>query len=147
PEILRIAMTGPDGQQQSVLVDAVRKAYLSEIVHKENKVRLTRLDQLKKIFAESENSLREKRETLKQMAKGLGGQDQRLLAARQELALKHLRELESELLKRQSQLRTAQLELAVEQAREKAGDKLVVPDAAVEEHVQKDIVVMRHLQD
>jgi hypothetical protein len=75
PEILRIAMTGENTQELTILVDAIRKAYLVEIVQKENKVRQVRLDQLKKYYADYDGILRDKRETLKRMARSVGSQD------------------------------------------------------------------------
>jgi capsular exopolysaccharide synthesis family protein len=143
PEIMRISMTGPDSKTVQTLVDAVRKAYLVEIVQKETRTRQARLDQLKKWFAEYDSSLRDKRETLKRMARGVGTKDPKLMAAKQEFRAQHLRDLQTELLKRQSERRTTELELSNSQARESAGASATVAAGVIEEQIKKDPVVIR----
>jgi succinoglycan biosynthesis transport protein ExoP len=143
PEILRIAMTGMDAKALPLIVEAVRKAYLLEIVQKENRAKQARLDQLTRYFAETDGSLRDKRVELKRIARNLGGQNTKLLAARQEFSAQNLREMQSELLKRHSELRTTQLDLQKEQARAKAIASLTIPNRTIEEHIKLDPVVLR----
>jgi uncharacterized protein involved in exopolysaccharide biosynthesis len=65
PENLKISITGPEGGDLKTLVAAVRDAYLSEIVNRERNARLKRLDRLKKLCAEDDRALQEKRARLK----------------------------------------------------------------------------------
>ena len=61
-DILRIAMSGDHPEELVLLVDAVTEAYLQEVVNKEQKKRLERLDQLKELYNRAEDSLLEFRE-------------------------------------------------------------------------------------
>jgi capsular exopolysaccharide synthesis family protein len=166
PENLRITITGPEGGDLKILVAAVRDAYLAEIVNRERNARLKRLDKLKKLYAEYDRLLQEKRDTLKNMAKGLGSADRKLLVTRQELALKHIHQLQGDLLKLQSELRSCQLELAVHEARDRPPEILkwsgqfapllqavhqaretlpgtaFVPETDIESQLEKDLVVV-----
>jgi capsular exopolysaccharide synthesis family protein len=147
PEILRISMTGEDAKAVGVIVTAVQEAYLSEIVQKESAAREDRLKELKRYFADYDEKLREKRELLKRMARQAGSQNPKVLAMNQEFSAQHLRELQSELLKRESELRTAQLELAAQMARDKQSVDIPVPDRIVEEQIKLDPVVIRLQKD
>src|SRR5439155_326270 len=49
PDILKVSMTGERPEEVLALVDAVTEAYLQEIVNKEHKRRLERLDQVKEL--------------------------------------------------------------------------------------------------
>ncbi len=143
PEILRISMTGEDAKALPAIVDAVCKAYLLEIVQKEFRARQVRLDNLKKFLGVDDDKLREKRVTLKQMAGKFGGKNEKRLDIRQEISAQHLRELHSELLKRESELRSAQMELKVLEAGAKGNAPVAVPDRNIEERIKLDPVVKR----
>jgi capsular exopolysaccharide synthesis family protein len=143
PEILRISMTGEDPISLPMIVDAVRRAYLHEIVQKETRARQARLDKLREMFADNDGILRGKRDTLKRMATSLGSQDKKLLAVTQEFSAQHLRELQSELLKRESELRTTQLELVAQMTREKATSGASIPDRTLEDQLKLDATILR----
>jgi len=52
PELMRIAMTGENGKDLLLIVDAVTEAYLGEIVYKENEAKQRRINKLREIFAD-----------------------------------------------------------------------------------------------
>ena len=112
PEIMRISMSGTESKQLAILVDAVRDAYLAEIVEKEHQRRLAHLDLLKELYAQNEDGLKKKREALRTLANGLGSTNLQVLVLKQEFALKELHTIQTELLQVQSELRKARLELA-----------------------------------
>lgn len=143
PEILRITIAGVDADQLTVLLDSVRDAYLSEIVNKEHNLRLNRLDQLKKLYADYDVVLRDKRRALRTLADDLGSRDAKLLVFKQEFALKELAALQTELLDVQAQLRRAKLE-ALNPPGDEAPVALAVAEEMVEFHLQRDPVIEHH---
>src|SRR5262249_48875953 len=58
PEFMRISLSGPDPDELAPIVDAVREAYLSEIVKTEHNQRLDRLALLKEVYAKFDDKLR-----------------------------------------------------------------------------------------
>ena len=106
PEILRISISGPDPKKNLVdLVDAVKEAYLSEIVAKEHGAREDRLELLKKLYLDYESDLKTKRAALRTLASGPGSTDPKLIFVKQEFAWKQMHTVQTELLQVQSQLR------------------------------------------
>ena len=142
PEILRISMTGEDSKALPIIVDAVRNAYLNEIVNKEKNVREKRLKELTDRFARYDADLKQKRDTLKTLAQRTGGKDNKVLAITQENYAKHLRDLQSKLLERQSEISTAKMELAARMVSEEPNAKIRIPDRVVDEKIKLDPVVI-----
>jgi capsular exopolysaccharide synthesis family protein len=139
PEVLRLSLAGEDPVEIAVLLGAVRDAYLDEIVEKERRPQVERLERLKKVYEEYTAVLADRRQAARELAEGLGASDPAALGLKQQFALERLGELQKELKQIQGELRQARLDLAGSQGKESAaGD-----DAAVEELVQKDSGVVR----
>jgi capsular exopolysaccharide synthesis family protein len=111
PEIMRISISGTEPNNLKTLVEAVREAYLNEVVDKEYKNRLDRLELLKELYSQYELGLKKKREDLKVLANGLGSTNPKTVAVKQEFAWKELHTIQSELMGVQSELRKAMLEV------------------------------------
>jgi hypothetical protein len=146
PELMRISLTGKNPQELVVLVEAVRKAYLQDVANRERTLRLGQLEQLKKVSVEYERTLKGKRDTLKNLAEGLGSSDSKVVALRQQMAMKDLSNLHENLLNTQMELRRKKIELAFGRDMENALDNMPVPDDKVEEMIRTDLVV-RHYQE
>jgi capsular exopolysaccharide synthesis family protein len=138
PEILRISMSGDRPDDLVQLVNAVREAYIQEVVDKEYNERRDRLEQLKKLYAEYEGGLRDKRRTLRELAESVGSRDTQTLAHKQQLALDRLAMTQKELIQVESELRKARVESGSLPAREKALDEVEIPVTAVEELLTRD---------
>ncbi len=130
PEIMRISMSGPDSKQLPILVEAVRDAYLNEIVDKEYQARLGRLELLKELYAQYELGLKKKREDLRTLANGLGSTNPQLVAVKQEFAWRELHTIQTELLSVQSQLRKAHLEVVSQTESEEGAARVTVQGAS-----------------
>jgi capsular exopolysaccharide synthesis family protein len=145
-EILRISMSGDVPSEIATLVNAVQEAYLQEIVHKERDQRLTRLNELESIYSGSEEKVRSKRSTYRQLARTLGTSDSQALTHKQQMALEHFSQLKAE----QTRLRFDRMRLQVRLSAMKTGvqpaDDLAIPDALIDAHVQLDPVVQRNVQ-
>ena len=68
PEIMCISMSGDEPGAIRVILDAVRAAYLNEVVNKEKTARKAHLDELTKICDDYRGQLKAKREKLQQLA-------------------------------------------------------------------------------
>jgi capsular exopolysaccharide synthesis family protein len=145
PEILRISMNGADPAELKVLVNAVREAYLHEIVDKEKEDRNIRLERLKRLHADYDERLRTSRANLRKLAEGVGTQDSQTLAHRQQFAQERLAQTQRELAQIQSELRKTRLDAAAHEARRKALED-TADAAAVEELIGKDPVLLKHRQ-
>jgi capsular exopolysaccharide synthesis family protein len=144
PEIMSISMSGDDPKAVALLLNAIRDAYIKEVVQRDRKLRNERYDDLLKIYTTYDDMVREKRRTLKAMSEDLGSQDLKVLAFHQEFAVRGLSELENQRIRLQSQLRDARLEMTLQGDPDKAAEQ-PVPEALVEEQVSqhKDILQIR----
>ena len=111
PEILAVSMSSDRPEEAKVVVDAVVRAYLDEVVNKEDGKRHDRLEQLRKFHADHSQNLDKKRAALRDKAEGLGSQDSQVIALRQKNAQEEYGRTRSELLQIQSELRRAEVEL------------------------------------
>ena len=82
-------------RRSRVLTNAVVETYLAHAVNREQTARLTRLEMLKKLYAQYDKELREKRLHLRTLS-GDGTTDAKRWAMKQEFAQKQLSSLQGE---------------------------------------------------
>jgi hypothetical protein len=70
--LMKISLSGDD-PEYLILINAIREAYLSEVVEKENNDRHTRLEKLKSAYQELDEHLRDKRHNMRALAEVIGG--------------------------------------------------------------------------
>jgi succinoglycan biosynthesis transport protein ExoP len=141
-EILRVSLSGPRPDELKVVVDAVAKAYLNEIVNVDAHRRKERFGTLKTVYDKYQDSLQRKRKALRKLAETIGSDDKQTLAVRQRFAIEHLAQTEAELLKLKSELRRNRVELAAEQTKlEHAQRAMALSNAAIEEALSQDPLV------
>src|SRR5438094_6293485 len=144
PEILRVALNGDKPEELVILVDAITDAFLQEVVNKEHKRRLERLDQLKELYNSYDDNLRRKRQTLRDLAQSAGSADSKTLALKHRFAIEQLAMAEKELMDLQSQSRKLQVEAADEASKQKVAEP-AVSEAAIDERMKADTVMQGHL--
>jgi capsular exopolysaccharide synthesis family protein len=110
PEILRISMTGDDPEDLAVIVNEVRKAYLTEIVDRERIERNEHYDQLQRLYTSYDDQLKTRRDTLRKLTETVGGRGDVAEGNRQKFALDRLAAAQQELLRVKSELVRAQIE-------------------------------------
>jgi hypothetical protein len=135
PEIPRISLSGDNPFQLRVLVSAVVEAYLDE-VNKEKRHRQERLDQLERVYATYNTKLKRLQEERNAKIRAYGLPSDRAAAFRQESAQRQLALAEQELTKTVADLRRAEVELKVFEARAVPDQ---VPDRAVDASVDKKL--------
>jgi capsular exopolysaccharide synthesis family protein len=110
-EVMEISLTGSEPEEVAGLVNAVKKAYMDEVVNVDLKRRTERFDQLKKIKESYGELLNRKRDTMRRLAENVGSDDRQTLALRQQYTLEHLNYLQGELRGVQSQKRQLEVQL------------------------------------
>ena len=96
PEILRISMIGDQAEEIALMVNAVKDAYLEEVVLAERKQRVARLSDLERIYADTEKKVRQRNERISNLAKQLGSGDSKALTIKQQMALEYIAQLRRE---------------------------------------------------
>src|SRR5262245_34596944 len=138
PEILRVALNGDQPEEMKVLVAKITKAYLDEIVKREDGKKRDRVEKLKEIHERYQENLRTKRRTLRELIENVGSGDPATIALKQRFSQEQLALTEKELLQLDSELRKLNTELALSKTRDKAGADWKVPDADLDDLVNKD---------
>lgn len=147
PEILSISLAGDKPEELVVLVNAVMKAYLDEFANEEVKKRQARLEHLKGLKAQQENVLKAKLKILERFAPKLGAGDAKNVQVWYEMKVKHLGKAKDQLLAVQGQIRKAEIDLkGQERARERAESGVDITDVMVEQHLDGDPLIRRHVE-
>jgi succinoglycan biosynthesis transport protein ExoP len=144
PEILTISITGDNTKDLVDIVNAVSRAYLEEFVNKEYHLHQTQLEQLRTLQAKYEEKLKEKRATLRDYAEAAGSGDVVNLNLKQRIALEQLGASQRDLIQLKSDVLRLQVESAQELKREGTLAEKPIPDALLEEEMQKDTLVQIH---
>lgn len=119
PEILRISLTGDEPTELAEIVNAVRDAYLVEVVNADRKQRIARLNDLERIFEQTEDKVRMKEKRVNDLAQELGTGDAQALTIKQQMAMEYF-----------AQLRREHARVRFELMREQVGDQAA---ASIEE--------------
>lgn len=96
PEIVRIALTGDRPAELAEIVNAVKDAYLEEVVNAERKQRIARLNDLERIFEQTEEKVRLKEKRVNSLAQELGTGDVQALTIKQQMAMEYFAQLRRE---------------------------------------------------
>jgi polysaccharide biosynthesis transport protein len=117
-EVMEISLTGDVPEELAGIVNAVKKAYIEEVVNVDLKRRMERFDKLKGLKDQYAGWLKERRDALRKLAETVGSDDRETLALRQQYALEHLDSVRKELEVVQSQIRKAQARLKTQRPEE-----------------------------
>jgi len=110
-EVMEISLSGTNPEELAGLVNAVKKAYMDEVVYVDTNRRKARHDKLKQIKQKYTDILKERREILRKLAETVGSDDRPTLALRQQYMMEHHQALQRELLEIESQKRRAEARL------------------------------------
>jgi succinoglycan biosynthesis transport protein ExoP len=110
-EVMEISLAGDDAVELAGLVNAVKNAYVEEVVNLDAKRRAERHAKLKKLKETYTELLDERRDRLKKNAENLGSDNRETLALKQQYALEHMAWLRKDLLSVQSRKLKLEVEL------------------------------------
>ena len=131
-EILEISMRGEFPDAVAALVNAVCDAYVEGVVHAERNDRLARLQNLEKIYNDTEEKLRQKRGHLNELVDSLGTGNAQTATQKQQIALDSYGAMRKEQFTNQITLMHAQSKLKAQQARVENLGQEAVPAEAIE---------------
>lgn len=109
PEILKISLSGGNPEDITKIVNAVKDAYLDEVVLADRKQRITRLNELERIHSETEEKVRQKEQRVEALAKELGTGDSQALSIKHQMALEQISLLRREHARVRFELMRAQI--------------------------------------
>jgi capsular exopolysaccharide synthesis family protein len=104
-EVMEISLAGSNPEEVAGIVNAIKKAYMDEVVNVDLKKRMERFDRLKKMKDRYGELLKKKREIMRRLAQDIGSDDRQTLAMKQQYAMEHRHYLQKELLDIKSQRR------------------------------------------
>jgi polysaccharide biosynthesis transport protein len=113
-EVMEISLSGDDPVEIAGIVNAVKKAYMEEVVNVDTKRRADRFAKLRTIKEQYAEILKERRDRLRKNAEAVGSDDKDTLALRQQYAMEHMAWLTKELLDIQSGIRKSEARIKTE---------------------------------
>lgn len=137
-ELMYVSLKADDPEEAKKLVEAVVKAYMTEIVDKEQEQRRARLTELEKLRVEKESDLRAKQEELKGHVQLAGSSEVDTLNMRQQIALQQYAALRSEESATKFRIMRLELELKSKKAAAERAGTVEVTDAELETALQVD---------
>jgi polysaccharide biosynthesis transport protein len=138
-EVMRLRLTAAKGEDTAKVLNAVVRAYLSEVVDGEQKERAIRLGELEKIIAQNDTELRELREKARQLAEAEGvAADPDVATYKSQLALSQLSQARNELVRVQNDLTRADAQLGMQKKFAETPANLEPSESEVDAFVQAD---------
>lgn len=115
-EIMKVTLNTGGEVDAVTLLNAVVKAYMTEVVSQDNERKHTRYDDLDRLCSDKEQEIRNKREQLKGLLGQIGGADSETRSLRQRLILDELALVHNELAKMTFETNRHSVDLAVQKA-------------------------------
>jgi capsular exopolysaccharide synthesis family protein len=145
PELLRISIQGDATQDLLIIINAIREAYLSEVVEKENSDRRARLETLKSAYQVLEETLHDKRTNFHALAEIAGSRDSTVNAQIQSALVEQLMNQRKELMALKNQLRRVKVDVDLATARERTGavDQADIPEGLIEEQFKSEPFILK----
>jgi len=137
-EFMRITVESDSPDESLSLVTAIKDAYLSEVVNKERNIWMDLLAKRELALTEAEASFERNRADLGRKLEpfNLKPADATFLPHLRHSAEEKLKQKESELRQVQARIRTLEIEEKGETGRD--GDKIAIPEAAIDEEIDQD---------
>jgi capsular exopolysaccharide synthesis family protein len=140
-EFITVKLAGPEPDELVALINAVIKAYEKEVVDAESDQRKTRLDEVENQFNLRSSELRQKKDSLKQMADDLGTSETLALTQKQMDQLRWLEELKKQHGQARKEIVEAQLRLDAYKAQAPKPPESPNLDIALNEALDADLEV------
>ncbi len=145
-EVMEISLSGDYPAELAGLVNAVKKAYMEEVVNVDMKKRMDRHSQLKEYKKKQGEVLKERRDYVRRLAETVGTDDRQTLALKQQYAMEHEASLRRELLEVQSLIRRAEARNKIRPQPEESPDETSIPSFAegdIEHLIDQDPSIAR----
>jgi polysaccharide biosynthesis transport protein len=142
-EVMEISLSGDDPEALAGIVNAVKNAYMDEVVDVDVKRRSDRHATLRKTKERYTELLKSRRETLRRLAETVGSDDRQTLALRQQYAMENMASVRSELAAVQSQRRKLEVQVKMMRLEERPSEIAVpsISQADIERAIDQDPTV------
>jgi polysaccharide biosynthesis transport protein len=141
-EILRITVSGEELDDLKTLAEAIKKAYLSEVIEKQTKERQTRLEELRKIQTKYKDKLASNRRVKAELAKKTQVGDARTLGLVMMMMQEQLKSAQTQLMTTRDQIRQMEVTEALTSGR---ADQATT-DQMVASYMEKEPGITSHIQ-
>lgn len=135
-EVLEISLSGDYIGDLEILVNAVVDSYSRLVVDEEQNERKTRLVKLKELSKRYQDILQAKRTEMRTISDSVGTNDKQVLSMAHQSKIQNRDFAEQERLRVTFELRKAEAELAVLEARVEAADRAIVPQSEIDERIE-----------
>jgi capsular exopolysaccharide synthesis family protein len=142
-EIITISMSGSNPQELNTLVNAVMKAYVSDVDNAEKKKRTDRVRELENLYHNSREKLRISRDTWLRVANQLGSSDTKALSQKELLLIGTYSKLKDQHLHIAYDLKKAQTRLAALESRPAPSDE-PLPETALTQALLQDPIATQY---
>jgi polysaccharide biosynthesis transport protein len=146
-EVMEIALTGDDPVEIAGVVNAIKKAYMDEVVNVDTKRRADRHSKLKSIKDNYAEILKERRERLRKSAEAVGSDDHDTLALKQQYAIQNANSLMTELMRIQLEKRRLEAQLKTRRPQDEEIAEPTAPagisEADIEDMIDKSPAVAK----
>jgi len=139
-EIMEVSLSGENPNEVATLVGAVVQAYLDEVVDVNQTAKRNRLNELDRVYTDTENQLRGKRTALKRLSDQLGTGDAAALTVKQRIALEQFSQFRREHTKLQFALREQEGLLKAKQTELDNAEDMEISDFDLEMSLETDPV-------
>jgi succinoglycan biosynthesis transport protein ExoP len=138
-EVMEIALSGDLPQDLKLIVNAVTKSYMDEVVDKENKAKTEKQEKLQRLVRSYTELAKSRNEAIRRLSQQAGSDDRATLQLKKQFALEHRAALRKELAELESQKRKLQARLRLERPDSvQETSAPLVADAEVDRLVEQD---------
>jgi capsular exopolysaccharide synthesis family protein len=137
-EMLRIEMTGDNPTDVAEIVNAIKKAYMQEVVGEVQKKRMDRLHLLEQTYSDAEAKVKSKREQLKKIVEMTKTSDPQALTLRERIEVEEYGVRRQEQTRLQIELLRLQAQVTVQTAKNKATAEIEIPESLIDQAVELD---------
>lgn len=139
-EIMKVSLAGDGPKESALLLNAIVRAYLREVVDEERKRRNDRLNELDDVYSEKYQQVRRKMNEFRKLAEALGTGGPEALKLKQQIALRRFGDVQTAHFRTQLAQSRAEGELKVRRALLKDIDNLEISQVEVDIFSQSDPV-------
>ena len=134
-EILKVSMSGDRPKDIEVIVNKFIREYMQSVVDKDTSERTLRLENLRALWSRYQESLQEKRKSLKNRAMTAGSDDRRTLSIKGQLTQEIIAATETDRMRNKTELTRLNAKIAVLGAHQQAGGRSAAVEQDVPDHV------------
>jgi hypothetical protein len=146
-EIMVVSLSDASPKENALLVNAVADAYMSEVVDAERQKKDHRISELKGIYIDKSQEVKDGLNELRRMAESLGTSESETLNVRQKIELEELSHLRTELLRAQFDVNRMKGELLSEQAELATIENFPILDIECQPFVNADYIAKNLQQE